>query len=82
VPDEEWPEASTGQRDIILSDFAPGVGDRRQEIVFIGAGMDEVRVCVWGGGGQVEETEALSQSSLVGHSSYQLYKESIFPGCM
>lgn len=45
VPDEEWPEASTGQRDIILSDFAPGVGDRRQEIVFIGAGMDEEKIC-------------------------------------
>lgn len=28
---------------MILSDFAPLVGDRRQEIVFIGVGMDEVR---------------------------------------
>lgn len=43
VPDDEWPDAASGQRDIIISDFAPGVGDRRQEIVFIGAGMDEVR---------------------------------------
>jgi hypothetical protein len=44
VPDEEWPDAASGQRDVILSDFVPGagVGDRRQEIVFIGAGMDEV----------------------------------------
>lgn len=42
MPDEEWPDAASGQRDIIMSDFAPGVGDRRQEIVFIGAGMDEV----------------------------------------
>jgi hypothetical protein len=42
VPDEEWPDAASGQREIIMSDFAPGVGDRRQEIVFIGAGMDEV----------------------------------------
>lgn len=48
VPDEEWPDEASGQRDIILSDFAPGVGDRRQEIVFIGAGMDEVRAgCGW-----------------------------------
>jgi hypothetical protein len=34
----------TGGRDIILADFAPRVGDRRQEIVFTGAGMGEVRV--------------------------------------
>jgi hypothetical protein len=45
VPDEEWPDEASGQQGIILADFAPGVGDRRQEIVFIGAGMDEVRVC-------------------------------------
>jgi hypothetical protein len=56
VPDEEWPDAASGQRDIIISDFAPGVGDRRQEIVFIGAGMDEVSKhwhipCVRKGGG-------------------------------
>jgi hypothetical protein len=44
VPDEEWPDEASGQRQIILSDFAPGMGDRRQEIVFIGAGMDEVRL--------------------------------------
>jgi hypothetical protein len=50
VPDEEWPDEASGQRDIILADFAPAVGDRRQEIVFIGAGMDEVRVG-WSGGG-------------------------------
>lgn len=42
VPDEEWPDDASGQRPIILSDFQPGCGDRRQEIVFIGAGMDEV----------------------------------------
>jgi hypothetical protein len=27
---------------MVLADFAPLVGDRRQEIVFIGVGMDEV----------------------------------------
>lgn len=43
VPDEEWPDEASGQRGVILADFAPGSGDRRQEIVFIGAGMDEVR---------------------------------------
>jgi G3E family GTPase len=43
VPDEEWPDAASGQRTIILADFERDVGDRRQEIVFIGAGMDEVR---------------------------------------
>lgn len=44
VPDDEWPDEASGQRAVILSDFAPAVGDRRQEIVFIGAGMDEVGV--------------------------------------
>lgn len=43
VPDDEWPDEASGQRAVILSDFAPGSGDRRQEIVFIGASMDEVR---------------------------------------
>lgn len=42
VPDDEWPDEASGQRGIILADFQPDVGDRRQEIVFIGAGMDEV----------------------------------------
>lgn len=45
VPDEEWPDAASGQRGIILADFQPSVGDRRQEIVFIGAGMDEDKIC-------------------------------------
>jgi len=40
VPDGDWP-SDPAQRGVILGDFAPGVGDRRQEIVFIGAGMDE-----------------------------------------
>jgi len=43
VPDADWP-ADPAQRGVILADFAPGVGDRRQEIVFIGAGMDEAAI--------------------------------------
>ena len=30
---------------MVLADFAPLVGDRRQEIVFIGVGMDEAKIC-------------------------------------
>jgi len=37
VPRDTWPESFT---DSILSDFADGVGDRRQEIVVIGSGLD------------------------------------------
>lgn len=44
VPDDEWP-LEEAQRGMILSDFAPLVGDRRQEIVFIGVGMDESKIC-------------------------------------
>ena len=45
VPADEWPE-SEAQRALVRGDFAPEadggdkVGDRRQEIVFIGVGMD------------------------------------------
>ena len=42
VPEEEWPEEEA-QRAVILSDFQADVGDRRQELVFIGVGMNEVR---------------------------------------
>ena len=43
VPSEDWP-ADGGQKDVIISDFdlATTYGDRRQEIVFIGAAMDQV----------------------------------------
>lgn len=51
VPDDEWPTEAT-QRGIILADFAPGCGDRRQEIVFIGVSMDEVRADVLGRWGE------------------------------
>ena len=45
VPDADWPE-DAAQRSVILADFATGsaYGDRRQEIVFIGAGMDEAAI--------------------------------------
>jgi hypothetical protein len=44
VPVEDWP-ADGAQKDVILSDFdlATTYGDRRQEIVFIGASMEQVR---------------------------------------
>lgn len=39
VPDAEWPEDSRSA-DMIVGDFAGKYGDRRQEIVFIGRGID------------------------------------------
>ena len=41
MPDADWPD-NAPQRAVILADFDPAspYGDRRQEIVFIGAGMD------------------------------------------
>ncbi|KAL4855709.1 COBW domain-containing protein [Chlorella vulgaris] len=41
VPESDWPEAEA-QRRVVLADFdaAGDYGDRRQEIVFIGASMD------------------------------------------
>lgn len=43
LPHKEWPEDEEQQK-VILSDFdlSSKYGDRRQEIVFIGANMDEV----------------------------------------
>ena len=45
MPDEEWP-TDPAQRAVILSDFDLDTefGDRRQEIVFIGAGMEEADI--------------------------------------
>jgi hypothetical protein len=45
VPEDEWPE-DEAQRAVVKGDFASAeqggerVGDRRQEIVFIGVGME------------------------------------------
>ena len=46
VPDGEWPN-DPNQRQVIISDFdlETEYGDRRQEIVFIGANMDEKAIC-------------------------------------
>jgi G3E family GTPase len=46
VPDEDWPQ-HPAQRATVLADFDPqgAWGDRRQEIVFIGAGMDKEAIC-------------------------------------
>ena len=43
MPDTEWP-ADGNQRAVILSDFDGRYGDRRQEIVFIGSGMDRTGI--------------------------------------
>ena len=43
VPDADWP-ADAAQRGVVLSEFDGPHGDRRQEIVFIGAGMDRAAI--------------------------------------
>ncbi|KAK9846333.1 hypothetical protein WJX81_001781 [Elliptochloris bilobata] len=45
VPESDWPVAEA-QRAVIIGDFdrSSAYGDRRQEIVFIGAGMDEAAI--------------------------------------
>ncbi|GAX79064.1 hypothetical protein CEUSTIGMA_g6504.t1 [Chlamydomonas eustigma] len=46
VSDDEWPE-DPAQRAIVVQDFdlSTEFGDRRQEIVFIGVGMEEDKIC-------------------------------------
>ena len=45
MPRDSWPSLQS-QKDIILEDFDSGTrwGDRRQEIVFIGASMDKAAI--------------------------------------
>jgi hypothetical protein len=43
VPESEWPE-DEDDRAQILEDFAEPWGDRRQELVFLGADLDEERL--------------------------------------
>lgn len=43
VTDDEWP-SDPNQRAMILADFLPPYGDRRQELVFIGIGMDQTAI--------------------------------------
>jgi G3E family GTPase len=58
VPDEDWPQ-HPAQRATVLADFDPqGVwGDRRQEIVFIGAGMDKEAISAQLDGALLTESE-------------------------
>ena len=43
VPKERWPDHEEW-RQMLRRNWAPGWGDRRQELVFIGAGMDEAAI--------------------------------------
>ena len=43
LPPDCWPEDES-DRSAILADFAPCVGDRRQELVFIGVGLQEQKL--------------------------------------
>jgi hypothetical protein len=51
VPDEDWPGEGES-RDVVLADWEleGPYGDRRQEIVFIGVGMDQDKICAQVGG--------------------------------
>ena len=43
VPRENWPDAPTFQQELEQK-WDSGVGDCRQELVFIGIGMDEIAI--------------------------------------
>ncbi|EIE20842.1 cobW-domain-containing protein, partial [Coccomyxa subellipsoidea C-169] len=44
LPDEAWPQEEQARADI-MKDFEEGVGDRRQELVFIGIDMQREELC-------------------------------------
>jgi G3E family GTPase len=44
VPESDWPVLEA-QRETVMADFEGDWGDRRQEIVFIGAGMSTEEIC-------------------------------------
>ncbi|BDA42376.1 probable metal chaperone YciC at N-terminal half [Coccomyxa sp. Obi] len=44
LPDEAWPQEEQARADI-MKDFEEGVGDRRQELVFIGIDMHRETLC-------------------------------------
>ncbi|GFR40301.1 hypothetical protein Agub_g483 [Astrephomene gubernaculifera] len=58
VPPEDWPQ-DAAQREIILNDFdaSTNLGDRRQEIVFIGVNMDEAKISAQLDGALLSEEE-------------------------
>ena len=44
MPEEDWPEDEES-REHILASWAEPYGDRRQELVFIGQGLDQAGLC-------------------------------------
>lgn len=76
MPDEEWPN-DPNQRQVIISDFdlETKYGDRRQEIVFIGANMDETAIC------QQLDTALLTEEEMVKYEDrYSTVRPSSIPG--
>ena len=63
MPHSEWPTGSDQRRSIML-DFDTGgdVGDRRQEIVFIGVGMDEAAITAQLDGALLSDDEMVCPS--------------------
>ncbi len=63
VPKDQWPENETGQN-YMTQNWQEPWGDRRQEIVFIGAGIDWVDIKAQLDGALVPEDIALSPDTL------------------